>query len=503
MNPDASTVLPKDAQPTAGAIANPFSTYGSIGNTVVPNSMPATNVTTTPVTLPPPSTTSTDPLSSLVAQATAQLQTAQNDTTTAENKANTSANSLQSLMASLSGQTGDTIQAQQQQGIPQLSNDIRNLQLDIQGKQQKYLQGLTNIESGNIRSLSQNQNVALSRQNAIDVAIASSQLQAKQGNLIYANEIVKNAIDAKYAPIKEAIETQKFLLERDDKNLSRADARLATERKNTLDLKLKEIDKKIAEDKTNQDMIINANASGAPIALTSRAQQMAKEGKSPSEIANVLREYAGDYYKTQLLKEQIQTERAQRAKIYSDITPQSSSATSSESGINPSKFKDASARTQYQVVDGVISASDSILNQTGDLSGLGNLGGSKIERQLDEQGQKNRGFLNAVNLKVQQWASGASLTSEQIKQVNALVPSSNDSETVIRNKLASLKSYMQNEQDSIARGQGQTPVRKAATAQPNIFQQAQGIGSSQPFQGTSIIKSVTNSGSIDFTIPKN
>jgi LysM repeat protein len=56
---------------------------------------------------------------------------------------------------------------------------------------------------------------------------------------------------------------------------------------------------------------------------------------------------------------------------------------------------------------------------------------------------RNRGDIEAINLKVQQWASGASLTNEQIKQVKRLTPDKNDTDFAIKNKVNSLTSFMQ------------------------------------------------------------
>jgi len=54
-----------------------------------------------------------------------------------------------------------------------------------------------------------------------------------------------------------------------------------------------------------------------------------------------------------------------------------------------------------------------------------------------------RSNIEAVNLKVQQWASGASLTEEQTKQVKRLTPDKNDTDFQIRNKINQLTDLMQ------------------------------------------------------------
>jgi len=55
----------------------------------------------------------------------------------------------------------------------------------------------------------------------------------------------------------------------------------------------------------------------------------------------------------------------------------------------------------------------------------------------------NQSAIDAINLKVQQWASGASLTEEQTKQVKRLVPDKNDTDFKIREKINNLTQFMQ------------------------------------------------------------
>jgi hypothetical protein len=64
-------------------------------------------------------------------------------------------------------------------------------------------------------------------------------------------------------------------------------------------------------------MIVQGASQNAPQDLLTRA----KNAKTPSEAAIILGQYAGDYYKTELLKQQIATEKAQRAKINASIEP--------------------------------------------------------------------------------------------------------------------------------------------------------------------------------------
>lgn len=61
---------------------------------------------------------------------------------------------------------------------------------------------------------------------------------------------------------------------------------------------------------------------------------------------------------------------------------------------------------------------------------------------------QNKQNLAALDLKVQQWASGASLTEQQTKQVQKLVPKIDDTDRNVRTKLNGLYNYMINQVES-------------------------------------------------------
>jgi len=66
----------------------------------------------------------------------------------------------------------------------------------------------------------------------------------------------------------------------------------------------------------------------------------------------------------------------------------------------------------------------------------------------------NRSDIEAINLKVQQWASGASLTTEQIKQVAKITPKVSDTDSQVRSKLNALSNYMITQVRGELAGQG-------------------------------------------------
>lgn len=58
-------------------------------------------------------------------------------------------------------------------------------------------------------------------------------------------------------------------------------------------------------------------------------------------------------------------------------------------------------------------------------------------------GIQNLNYINGINLKVQQWASGASLTTQQTKQVEKMVPQPDDTDANVQQKLSNLVNFMQ------------------------------------------------------------
>lgn len=93
------------------------------------------------------------------------------------------------------------------------------------------------------------------------------------------------------------------------------------------------------------------------------------------------------------------------------------------------------------------------LNQNGKFVGTGGVLGlapagqwfKGIFNMQDKEYQNNVQALEAINLKTQQWASGAALTDQQTKQVKKLTPNVYDSDKTIRNKINGLYNFMLNQ----------------------------------------------------------
>lgn len=118
----------------------------------------------------------------------------------------------------------------------------------------------------------------------------------------------------------------------------------------------------------------------------------------------------------------------------------------------------AGTQTAISPILGVINAAQDLAesNPTGEFKGISPLN-SVLDAKIplvgiglpfrsslqSKEGINNEGYINGINLKVQQWASGASLTDAQTKQVEQMVPTKDDTDEHVQEKLNNLVNFMQ------------------------------------------------------------
>lgn len=126
-------------------------------------------------------------------------------------------------------------------------------------------------------------------------------------------------------------------------------------------------------------------------------------------------------------------------------------------------------RTSVGAVLGVVNAAQDLAAQrvTGEFKGI-----SPLNRLLDakipfikiglpfretaksQEAVQNRQYLDAINLNVQTWASGASLTKDQIDQVNRFTPTANDTDAKVQTKINGLVDFMLTQSASKLQSEG-------------------------------------------------
>ena len=146
-----------------------------------------------------------------------------------------------------------------------------------------------------------------------------------------------------------------------------------------------------------------------------------------------------------------QLKQAQISKIYQEIKAANTVTVATANYVTPFLANNKlgqGTRTSVANILGVMNAAEALAKARPDGKFTGFYPGSGIIDFLTPSALKknttieNEGFLDAINLKVQQWASGASLTKQQIDQVNRLVPRKNDSDRTVKTKLNNLANFM-------------------------------------------------------------
>lgn len=430
---------------------------------IAPGSILGTQPANIPATEPAASLTPT--LQSLSQSYQQQALDAQAQAAKAEEQKNSTANTLKNLQTQLGGQNVDQMNAEQTQGIPTMNKELSDLIAKGQQETAQYLNQVNALNqggTGTIGGVSAGETAA-NRQHAIDAMFTNSLVQAKQGNIAFAQSMADKAIAAKYDPIKAEIAANQAFLDANYKDLSRADQKLADAQsaKNAIDLK--QVEKDEQNQKAIQDTIVDAINGGAPNALVLKAQQ----AKSPAEASAILGKYSSAALDRKYKEAQI-------ANVYSEISKRNA-----ESGgtnfitppmINPQTGKTDPVAQLTSVIDGTNTKDNAKLqdvlgvvaatqapadgNPEGTFKGLSPLprltpGVFKSQEQVS-----NKGAIEAINLKVQQWASGAALTPAQTKQVGKLTPRKGDSDNEVKKKTNSLTNFMLTQAQGLLASQG-------------------------------------------------
>ena len=238
------------------------------------------------------------------------------------------------LMAQLSGRTADTQLAQEQSGVnaenaklntyaqqladlnaqaSSLNRESQAIPIQNQLAYQNTAGTQSGVQSVNRDQLSQNAIKALSLGQQADIAAAAA--TGSQLRLQAAKDKAQQIVDLKYKPLEDQLALKKQAYEFNKDILMQLDKKRAE----SLGVAIKKEEQMQAENKANEkaigDLVINASGQGAPADLVAKANK----ASSPREAAMILGQYAGDYLKNELLKEQIKKTIADTAKTRSEI----------------------------------------------------------------------------------------------------------------------------------------------------------------------------------------
>lgn len=501
-----------------GTVSLPGSTTPGT-STITPNTN--TNVITSssikPITNPVPlvgnkvdTSSYASKINSVVTDLTNGVNVAQQNVDALNSKGKTESDAIANLQSLLGGKSADTSKIYNESGITALYNQLSDLnaqatglkneaeaipiqiQNEFKGTGATY-DGVAPIQTSRLRD---NALKALSL--GQQASIASAQYDKAKN---YADQI----IDAKYSQIEADIKSKLTNLSslRDfELTPAQEKLRLATEKQTKIE------DQQLADAKTREkeisNMIIQASSQNAPLSVLNRAKELQSKGASSAEVSIALGQYGGDYYKTELLKQQIETEKVQRSKISNDMRLANIKSDAVNITGRPVKVSNSEITDLNEAIRAKNSV-ESLINQ--------------FKQNIADNGTqvlygKDAGDRDALKtnllLEMKSLAKTGALDQGTIDVLSGTIPENTfwataGAQTAALDKLLSTVNnktdeYVKSYRGTTAETDPRTSRAFVVENKPNPFQQALGGGSTLNIPGTSIINGITNNG-IDFAIP--
>lgn len=369
-------------------------------------------------------------------------------------------------------------------------NDINNRILASEQAQKNELRALETA-AGTIEGKSQAQ-AAINRKYAFEQSDLAVIQLAKQGKYDSAKEVADRKVDAILEEDRNILEAYKFNYEDNKELFTKKEQRQYEENIKKAD---REYAKKEASLKTNADIALDFLRNGGDSATAQRIANSATISEALGLAGSKL--VSQD---TQLVKLDNGTSLLINSKTGDVLKTYGAGTGTTVSGIvaNQESLKDLptlqknnvvltqilqdqkigqGTRTQTANSLGVINAVQDLASahQTGGFGGISPFNVAldvKIpftdknlipgrNAAMTNEGIQNRQYLEAINLKVQQWASGASLTKQQTEQVEKLTPRPTDTDDNLRVKMNGLVNFMLTQVKSQLQSEGKTfePVK--------------------------------------------
>lgn len=377
------------------------------------------------------------------------------------------------------------------------------------------------------------------RDNAIQLASNAYQSAIARNDYETAKSKADQMIAYKYDTTLAEINAKKTNLENIRANLTVAEKKVADATTARLNKEKADAEKKMADEKAVSDMIIQASQV-APADVLKRAKDLQVKGATPTQVAMALGVYGGDYYKTALLKEQIETQKsnrltdaAQRAKIYQDMAVTTSTQSKAEAdswvaniASGKAKISDVPAKLKGLVSIGLSTATITspenkakiessqavydLAEELKTLSGKGGAIGAGVGKTFGAviPGYGGTAFAGSdrANYEAKFKQLKDTLAASNLDKLKGAM-SDKDIE-FLRNIGTALNESMSESAFDAELNKVQNTMSKVpgvkATVKPtyNKFNSALGQ-SATPIGGTTYVKSVGDDGSIDFNIPTN
>ena len=375
----------------------------------------------------------------------------------------------------------------------------------------------------------------VNRQSTVRQLELAAQHAIANADYLSAKGFQDKIIDAKYEALTAKKEAALINLNNIRENLTEAQKKVADETTRRIEKEKQELLDKKAEEKQVNDMLIQASPVAPPDVLA-RAKAIQAKGGTATEVAMALGQYGGDFYKTALLKQQIETEKAQRSNYLAsaDKTREETSQLTNQTGTgnyNKNQLasitklnQDVSKNATYAKTTAMRGYADNVTASLSQGTGTGDLAAiNQFQKVIDEGAvtrdqdvkliQSSQSLSNSLKTKMAGLEKGEQLSPELRKQMrtsvealyNAQIKALNK-DPYIQAKTKEAELYKVKPEDTILGELGgfnvttnpnDTPEAKAMKAKLEASNPAL---KKQQFEGTSIIKSI-NGTAIDFSLP--
>ena len=354
--------------------------------------------------------------------------------------------------------------------------------------------------------------LAVLNRKASDIGLIEARDLALSGRIDEAQKRVDRAIDLKYAD-REAVYQTKV------NQYNRIKEDLTKEEKKRGDAMLFALNKeKAREDEVKQtekdvEKLILESTPNAPADVIANAKKIADGGGTPVQVAQALGKYGGDFLKSTLLKQQIETEKAQRNQISANIrkinadtakTQKETSLLDGTPGLG--KGLDGKPLTEAQVLstgyaERVWAANQIIDSKAETFKKMTYIdfklinSGSTVSNKFisDDTRQAAQAMRNFITAKLRK-ESGASISDTEFAEARRIYfPSFGDDNQTLINKKQSRDQALANF------GLGSNGGFNQPVDTNNKYSQS--LGANQTIEGTSIISSTGKDGSLIFNVP--
>lgn len=291
----------------------------------------------TPVQDTTPFTTAMSTASNFINQS---LAGAEQELKAAQGEGSALSNLMTQTQRQLGQRAGETANVYQERGVNDLAKQLRTLNaqaqalnleaqaVPIQIQQESEGMGRTTRGVAPIQS-------ARLRENALKALSLAQQSAIAQADYATAKDLADQQIALKYDALENELKVQQLQLNAIDKfKLTPAQEKAKEARQLTISREEKRLAQEREEKKALNDMLINANAQGAPRDIVERARQ----AKTSLEAASILGQYSGDYWGTKLKIAEFNKKQSEAAKIAAEVAAAGTGSASGVSSQDQAKF---------------------------------------------------------------------------------------------------------------------------------------------------------------------